>query len=173
MWQDNEVVAHGDGIKCIHHPEAGPLDFEFFLFCRRRTARIGNDRLQSSIARGRRARAGAHSCESGVTEAPRPLVLSEILVDVRRRGTPFAPRRERGHSLAALLLDTQHEAVGHQGGPNPHAMLQRVVRAHHHRRTVLCRRSPRRARRSAGPHRLTEPIGSMSSMVAGIAPAVA
>lgn len=32
LWQDNEVVAHGEGVKCIHHPEAGPLDLEFSSF---------------------------------------------------------------------------------------------------------------------------------------------
>ena len=32
LWQDNEVVAHGEGIKCIHHPEAGHLDMEFSSF---------------------------------------------------------------------------------------------------------------------------------------------
>jgi transcriptional regulator with XRE-family HTH domain len=32
LWQDNEVVAYGEGIKCIHHPEAGPLDLEFSSF---------------------------------------------------------------------------------------------------------------------------------------------
>ncbi|MGX7745337.1 helix-turn-helix transcriptional regulator [Rhodopseudomonas parapalustris] len=32
LWQDNDIVAHGEGIKCIHHPEAGPLDFEFSSF---------------------------------------------------------------------------------------------------------------------------------------------
>ncbi len=32
LWQSNEVVAHGEGIKCIHHPEAGPLDLEFSSF---------------------------------------------------------------------------------------------------------------------------------------------
>ena len=32
LWQDNEVVAHGEGIKCIHHPKAGLLDFEFSSF---------------------------------------------------------------------------------------------------------------------------------------------
>jgi len=32
LWQDNEVVVHGEGIKCIHHPEAGLLDLEFSSF---------------------------------------------------------------------------------------------------------------------------------------------
>jgi transcriptional regulator with XRE-family HTH domain len=32
LWQDNDVVAHGEGVKCIHHPEAGPLDLEFSSF---------------------------------------------------------------------------------------------------------------------------------------------
>ncbi len=32
MWQDNEVVAHGEGVKRIHHPEAGLLELEFSAF---------------------------------------------------------------------------------------------------------------------------------------------
>jgi len=32
LWQNNEVVAHGEGVKCIHHPEAGLLDLEFSSF---------------------------------------------------------------------------------------------------------------------------------------------
>lgn len=32
LWQDNDVVAHGEGVKCIHHPEAGSLDLEFSSF---------------------------------------------------------------------------------------------------------------------------------------------
>ncbi|MGP9812816.1 helix-turn-helix transcriptional regulator [Rhodopseudomonas sp. NSM] len=32
LWQDNEVVAHGEGVKCIKHPEAGRLDMEFSSF---------------------------------------------------------------------------------------------------------------------------------------------
>lgn len=32
LWQDNNVVAHGEGVKCIRHPEAGPLEFEFSSF---------------------------------------------------------------------------------------------------------------------------------------------
>jgi len=32
LWRRNEVVAHGEGVKCIHHPEAGPLDLEFSSF---------------------------------------------------------------------------------------------------------------------------------------------
>ena len=32
LWQDNEVVAHGEGLKRIHHPEAGLLEFEFSAF---------------------------------------------------------------------------------------------------------------------------------------------
>lgn len=32
LWQDSEVVAHGEGINCIHHPETGPLDMEFSSF---------------------------------------------------------------------------------------------------------------------------------------------
>lgn len=32
LWQDNDVVAHGECAKCIHHPEAGLLDLEFSSF---------------------------------------------------------------------------------------------------------------------------------------------
>jgi len=32
LWQDNDVVAHGEGVKCIHHPDAGPLDLQFSSF---------------------------------------------------------------------------------------------------------------------------------------------
>jgi len=32
LWRDNDVVAHGEGVKCIQHPEAGPLDLEFSSF---------------------------------------------------------------------------------------------------------------------------------------------
>ncbi|UYO46945.1 helix-turn-helix transcriptional regulator [Rhodopseudomonas palustris] len=32
LWQDNDVVAHGEGVKCIKHPEAGRLDLEFSSF---------------------------------------------------------------------------------------------------------------------------------------------
>lgn len=32
LWKDNDVVAHGEGVKCIHHPEAGLLDLEFSSF---------------------------------------------------------------------------------------------------------------------------------------------
>ncbi|MBS9719526.1 helix-turn-helix domain-containing protein [Tianweitania sp. BSSL-BM11] len=32
LWQDNDVVAHGEGLKCIRHPDAGSLDFEFSSF---------------------------------------------------------------------------------------------------------------------------------------------
>ena len=32
LWQDNDVVAHGEGIKRIHHPDAGPLELEFSSF---------------------------------------------------------------------------------------------------------------------------------------------
>ncbi len=31
-WQDNDVVAHGDGVTCIHHPDAGALEMEFSSF---------------------------------------------------------------------------------------------------------------------------------------------
>ena len=32
LWRDNEVVAHGEGIKRIYHPEAGLLELEFSAF---------------------------------------------------------------------------------------------------------------------------------------------
>ena len=32
LWQDNDVVAHGEGVKCIKHPDAGLLDLEFSSF---------------------------------------------------------------------------------------------------------------------------------------------
>ena len=32
LWQDNDVVAHGEGLKRIHHPDAGLLAMEFSSF---------------------------------------------------------------------------------------------------------------------------------------------
>jgi transcriptional regulator with XRE-family HTH domain len=32
MWRDNDVQAHGDGNKILHHPTAGPLSMEFSGF---------------------------------------------------------------------------------------------------------------------------------------------
>ncbi|MDQ0837038.1 transcriptional regulator with XRE-family HTH domain [Sphingomonas faeni] len=32
LWEDNDVVAHGDGVKRIHHPDAGLLAMEFSSF---------------------------------------------------------------------------------------------------------------------------------------------
>ncbi|MBB3348614.1 helix-turn-helix transcriptional regulator [Sphingomonas sp. BK069] len=32
LWQDNDVVAHGEGVKRIHHPDAGLLSMEFSSF---------------------------------------------------------------------------------------------------------------------------------------------
>ena len=32
LWQDNDVVAHGEGVKRIHHPDAGLLELEFSSF---------------------------------------------------------------------------------------------------------------------------------------------
>jgi transcriptional regulator with XRE-family HTH domain len=32
MWRDNDVQAHGDGKKVLHHPTAGPLAMEFSAF---------------------------------------------------------------------------------------------------------------------------------------------
>jgi hypothetical protein len=32
LWQDNHVVAHGEGVKRLHHPDAGLLAMEFSSF---------------------------------------------------------------------------------------------------------------------------------------------
>jgi transcriptional regulator with XRE-family HTH domain len=32
MWRDNDVQGHGDGMKVLHHPVAGPLTLEFSAF---------------------------------------------------------------------------------------------------------------------------------------------
>jgi transcriptional regulator with XRE-family HTH domain len=32
MWRDNDVQGHGDGLKVLHHPVAGPLSMEFSGF---------------------------------------------------------------------------------------------------------------------------------------------
>ncbi|USU05673.1 helix-turn-helix transcriptional regulator [Sphingomonadaceae bacterium OTU29LAMAA1] len=32
LWQDNDVIAHGEGLKRIHHPDAGLLAMEFSSF---------------------------------------------------------------------------------------------------------------------------------------------
>jgi transcriptional regulator with XRE-family HTH domain len=32
MWRANDVQAHGDGVKVLHHPTAGPLSMEFSAF---------------------------------------------------------------------------------------------------------------------------------------------
>ena len=32
LWQDNDVAAHGEGVKRIHHPQAGLLAMEFSSF---------------------------------------------------------------------------------------------------------------------------------------------
>jgi CRP-like cAMP-binding protein len=32
MWRDNDVQGHGDGVKVLHHPTAGPLSIEFSAF---------------------------------------------------------------------------------------------------------------------------------------------
>ena len=32
LWQDNDVVAHGEGVKRINHPDAGLLELEFSSF---------------------------------------------------------------------------------------------------------------------------------------------
>jgi transcriptional regulator with XRE-family HTH domain len=32
MWRDNDVQTHGEGVKVLHHPSAGPLSMEFSAF---------------------------------------------------------------------------------------------------------------------------------------------
>ncbi len=32
MWRDNDVQAHGDGVKVLHHPTAGPISMEYSAF---------------------------------------------------------------------------------------------------------------------------------------------
>ena len=32
LWRDNEVIAHGEGIKRIRHPDVGPIELEFSAF---------------------------------------------------------------------------------------------------------------------------------------------
>lgn len=32
MWSDNDVQGHGDGVKVLHHPTAGPISMEFSAF---------------------------------------------------------------------------------------------------------------------------------------------
>lgn len=32
LWDENEVVSHGDGIKRLHHPDAGRIELEFSSF---------------------------------------------------------------------------------------------------------------------------------------------
>lgn len=32
MWSDNDVQGHGDGVKVLHHPTAGPISMEFSPF---------------------------------------------------------------------------------------------------------------------------------------------
>jgi len=32
LWRSNEVVAHGEGLKRLHHPALGPLELEFSAF---------------------------------------------------------------------------------------------------------------------------------------------
>ncbi len=32
MWRDNDVRGHGEGVKVLHHPVAGPLSMEFSAF---------------------------------------------------------------------------------------------------------------------------------------------
>lgn len=32
LWHDNDVVAHGEGVKRIHHPDAGLIAMEFASF---------------------------------------------------------------------------------------------------------------------------------------------
>ncbi len=45
LWRDNDVVAHGEGVKRIHHPDAGLLAMEFSSFCRRRAAGARDDHI--------------------------------------------------------------------------------------------------------------------------------
>ena len=32
LWQDNDVAAHAEGVKRIHHPEIGLIELEFSAF---------------------------------------------------------------------------------------------------------------------------------------------
>jgi transcriptional regulator with XRE-family HTH domain len=32
LWRENDVIAHGEGLKRLHHPELGPLELEFSTF---------------------------------------------------------------------------------------------------------------------------------------------
>jgi transcriptional regulator with XRE-family HTH domain len=83
LWQDNDVVAHGEGTKRIHHPDAGLLAMEFSSFAVEGRPELGMliynpatpadaDRLgQLLLARGDPAvdlPAGHGECESGVSE---------------------------------------------------------------------------------------------------------
>ena len=52
MWRDNDVRAHGDGIKQLRHPVPGPIALRIFGLRRRRPARSRHGRLQSRDARG-------------------------------------------------------------------------------------------------------------------------
>ena len=45
MWKDNDVSAHSEGLKRLHHPELGVLQLEFFRLRRRWPAGIRHDRL--------------------------------------------------------------------------------------------------------------------------------
>ncbi len=53
MWRDNDVQAHGDGVKVLHHPTAGAALDGVFGLRRRRPARSQHGGLQSRNARGR------------------------------------------------------------------------------------------------------------------------
>ena len=32
LWRDKDVMAHGESLKRLHHPELGPLELEFSAF---------------------------------------------------------------------------------------------------------------------------------------------
>ncbi len=32
LWEDNDIVVHGDGVKRLNHPEIGPIELEFSTF---------------------------------------------------------------------------------------------------------------------------------------------
>ena len=66
LWRDNDVVARGEGIKCIRHPEAGHLDLEFSSFAVEGRPDLKHDRLQPGVDGGGRARPSAHPCEARV-----------------------------------------------------------------------------------------------------------
>ena len=40
LWRDNDVVAHTEGVKRIHHPDAGLLAMEFSSFAKSVSRRV-------------------------------------------------------------------------------------------------------------------------------------